>query len=234
MNSQRYNKIYTKTCREIILLKSLPCIYSKCSYCNYILDNTTNLNDIISTNNKVIQQIDGEFAVLEVINSGSIFEIPKVILNSIKIKANTTKIKTLYFESYYGYRKRLHEMREFFPNQEIRYRIGIETFNDKFRRKVLNKPFPTDDVQQLAQEHYSCLLLICIQGQTKEQILYDIDTALKFFKEVTINVYINNSTKIKRDPTLVKWFIQDIYPTINSLPNVEILLDNKDLGVFVQ
>ena len=231
---QRYSKIFDKVSREMILLKSLPCLYGKCSFCNYILDNSTNLEEIYTTNNEIIEAITGEFGVLEVINSGSVFEIPKLVLDAIKAKVDEKNIPLLYFEAYYGYRKRLDEMRKFFNKQEIRYRIGIETFDDKFRGEVLNKPFPTDDLSDLSQKFYGCLLLICIQGQTKQQILDDIKIARQHFKEITISVFVNNTTPIKRDENLVKWFISEIYPSIKAEPNIEILIDNKDLGVYVQ
>jgi len=231
---QRYSKILEKIPREIVLLKSLPCIYGKCNFCNYILDNSIDINEINDTNTEVLRQITGEFGMLEIINSGSVFEIPQPILASIKHIADTKDIKVLYFEVYYGYRRRLDEMRKFFGNQEIRYCIGLETFDDDFREKVFNKPFPTNDIEKLSQEFYNCRLLICVEGQTKEQILNDIQLAEKYFSEVTINVFVNNDTAVTRDDRLVNWFVSEIYPSIKEKQNFEILIDNKDLGVYVQ
>lgn len=231
---QRYNKILDKNPREILLLKSLPCVFGKCTFCNYILDNSTDLNEIEQVNTEVINTIDGEFGIVEIINSGSVFELPKPTLEAIRKKVDAHNVHTLYFEVYYGYRKRLDEMREFFRNQEIRYRIGIETFDDEFRKRVMNKPFSTADLPDLAQKFYSCNLLICVNGQTRESILNDIEIARTYFKETTINVFINNTTSIKRDEALVEWFVKDIYPSIKDEKNIEILIDNKDFGVYVQ
>ncbi|MGL5191943.1 MAG: radical SAM protein, partial [Cetobacterium sp.] len=44
---------------------------------------------------------------------------------------------------------------------------------------------------------------------------------------------INNGTEVKRDEELVKWFIQK-YAHLQDDPRVELLIDNKDLGVFEQ
>jgi hypothetical protein len=232
---QRYNKIYDKIPREILLLKSLPCIYSgKCSFCNYILDNSTDINEIRQVNDEFITMITGEFGVVEIINSGSVFELPTFVLETIREKVNALKVHTLYFEAFYAYHKRLDEMRKFFPHQEVRYRIGIETFDDEFRKKVLGKPFPTSNIIELSQKFYACCLLICVQGQTRQQIVRDIELARNYFKEITINVFVNNTTPIMRDEALVAWFAQEIYPTIRDENNIEILLDNKDQGVFVQ
>ena len=71
----RYNKIIGKHQREIVLLKSFPCRYGKCSFCNYIEDNSTDEKEIDSINLEVLKKITGEFEVLEVINSGSVFEL---------------------------------------------------------------------------------------------------------------------------------------------------------------
>ena len=90
-----------------------------------------------------------------------------------------------------------------------------------------------NDYSQLSK-FYSCCLLICTAGQTRDQIINDIETALKYFKEITINVFINNDTTIKKDEKLVKWFLAEIYPSLSKEKNIEILVDNKDLGVFVQ
>jgi len=232
---QRYNKISDKIPREILLLKSLPCIYSgKCSFCNYILDNTTDLDEIKLINDEILGMITGEYGTVEIINSGSVFELPKFVLEAIREKINACNVRILYFEAYYGYHKRLDEMRDFFPNQEIRYRIGIETFDDEFRKRVLKKPFPTSNLTDLSQKFYAACLMICIKGQTREQILNDIHLAKTHFREVTINVFVNNTTPIERDDELVKWFVQDVYPSIKNEQNIEILLDNKDHGVYVQ
>ena len=232
---KRYNIIHDKIPREILLLKSLPCIYSgKCKFCNYVLDNSSNLDEIRQINDEILNEITGEYGVVEIINSGSVFELPQFVLEAIRDKVEALKIHTLYFEAYYGYHKRLEEMRSFFPNQEIRYRIGIETFDDAFRKRVLGKPFPTSNIIDLSQKFYACCLMICIQGQTREQISNDIAIARQYFREITINVFVNNTTAILRDDTLVEWFENDVYPHIKNEKNIEILLDNKDQGVYVQ
>ena len=231
---QRYSKIREKNPREILLLKALPCVFGKCSFCNYILDNSTDPDEIEEINSKTIKRIDGEFGVVEVINSGSVFELPTQTLEAIRDKVNSCKVKTLYFEVYYGYHKRLHKMREFFTRQEIRYCIGVETFDDEFRKQVYKKPFAIKNIKAFAEKFYVCNLLVCVEGQTREQILRDIQIGYDYFKEIVINVFVNNTTAIKRDEKLVEWFVKDVYPTVQQEKNIEILIDNKDFGVYVQ
>jgi len=231
---QRYNKIREKNPREILLLKSLPCIFGKCTFCNYILDNSTDPDEIHQVNTQVINRIDGEFGVVEIINSGSVFELPTTTLEAIREKINACQVNTLYFEVYYGYHKRLQQIRDFFSKQEIRYCIGIETFDDAFRKNVFKKPFSTKNISEFSENFHVCNLLICVQGQTREQILHDIQIGRKYFKEMVINVFVNNTTPIKRDERLVTWFIKDVYPQLEKEQSIEILIDNKDFGVYVQ
>ncbi|MDO5788898.1 MAG: radical SAM protein [Fusobacterium sp.] len=231
----RYNKIENKHKREIVLLKSFPCKYGKCSFCNYIEDNSIDENEINRVNLEVLKEITGEYGVLEVINSGSVFELPKQTLAEIKKIVIEKNIKTLYFEIYYGYTKRLNEIRNYFEGIDIRFRMGLETFDNEYRIKGYNKNFTLNENQliELGKEVYSVCLLICTKGQTKEMIKRDIELGLKYFRGITINIFIDNGTIVKRDNELVKWFIENYSYLIND-ERVELLIDNKDLGVFEQ
>ena len=231
----RYNKITDKHQREIVLLKSFPCKYGKCSLCNYIEDNSLDEKEIDNVNMEVLKEITGEYGVLEVINSGSVFELTPKTLEEIKRVVIEKNIKVLYFEIYYGYIKRLEEIKKYFSGVEIRFRMGVETFDNEFRIKVYNKNFvmEEDEIAEVNKKLFSVCLLVCVKGQTREMIEKDIEIALKNFKGVTINIFINNGTIIERDDELVKWFIEK-YSYLTSDDRVELLLDNKDLGVFEQ
>ena len=130
----RYNKITNKNNREIVLLRAFPCVWGKCSFCDYIDDNGRNEEELNKLNKEVLDNITGEFGVLEVINSGSCFEIPKETLGYIKKIIDEKGIKLLFLESHWCYRNKLDEMRKFF-NIPIIFKIGIETFDYDFRNK---------------------------------------------------------------------------------------------------
>lgn len=231
----RYNKIEDKHQREIVLLKSFPCKYGKCSFCNYIEDNSLDEKEIDRVNLEVLQEVTGEYGVLEVINSGSVFELTQRTLAEIKKVVLEKNIKTLYFEIYYGYIKRLKEIREYFSGIEIRFRMGIETFDNRYRIEGYNKNFSLNEEQleEIGKEIYSVCLLICTKGQTKEMIDRDIELGLRYFRGITINIFIDNGTVVKRDEELVRWFIRK-YSYLTDDDRVELLIDNKDLGVFEQ
>ena len=121
----RYSKVEGKFEREIVLLKSFPCAYGKCAFCNYIEDNSTDENEINKVNFEALEEITGDFGILEVINSGSVFEIPKKTLEKIREIVYEKNIKILYFEIFYSYLSRLDEIIKFFDEKkkvEIRFR----------------------------------------------------------------------------------------------------------------
>lgn len=225
----RYSKVINKNLREIVLLKALPCIWGKCAFCDYIDDNDDNIAEINKLNKEVLNNITGEFGVLEVINSGSCFEIPRESLEYIKKIVVEKKIKKLFLESHWCYKNRLQEMRDFF-GIEIIFKSGVETFDNSFRNLVLNKNANFKTVDEVKESFQSVCLLVGIKGQTKEMIKRDINLVLENFKYATINVFINNTTDVKRDEELVQWFT-DNFKYLEDYQYIEVLYNNTDFGV---
>lgn len=229
----RYSKIYKKNPREIVLLKGKPCIYGKCSFCNYIEDNSTDENLNNKINLDVLKRVTGELGALEVINSGSVFELPQATLEKVREIVYEKNIKVIWFEAYYIYKERLQEIRDFFSGVEVRFKVGIETFDENFRNNVLNKNLYYDEIKELSDYFENICLMVGIFGQTEEMIREDIKTGLENFKRLTINVFIDNGTSVKRDNNLCSWFVKE-FEYLEKLENVEILNDNKDFGVYEQ
>lgn len=225
----RYNKITNKNNREIVLLRSFPCVWGKCSFCDYIDDNGRDEEELNKLNKEVLDNITGEFGVLEVINSGSCFEIPKETMNYIKKIVDEKKIKLLFFESHWCYRNRLDEIKNFF-NIPIIFKIGVETFDYDFRNNFLNKNAKFKDAKEVAEKFQSVCLMVGIKGQTKDMIRKDIEILLENFKYGTINVFVDNTTSIKRDEELVQWFRKE-YSYLDDHPTIEVLYHNTDFGV---
>ncbi|OON95336.1 MAG: radical SAM protein [Epulopiscium sp. Nele67-Bin005] len=225
----RYSKITNKNKREIVLLKSFPCVWGKCSFCDYIEDNSTDEQILISTNKEVLSNITGEFKVLEVINSGSCFELPKQTLLDIKNIIISKNIEKLFLESHWCYRDRLQEMRDFFQ-MPIIFKTGVETFDNHFRNNILNKKFNFDTPADLKKYFDSPCLMVCIEGQTQEMIARDIEIIENYFDYATVNVFINNTTSVKADENLRNWFVSK-YKYLDDNPKIEVLYHNTDFGV---
>lgn len=225
----RYSEVTNKNKREIVLLKGFPCVWGKCTFCDYILDNDTVESEMNTLNFQVLKQVTGKYKVLEVINSGSCFELPKATLNRIKEIVEEKGIEKLFFESHWCYRKRIKEMRDFF-NIPIVFKIGVETFDERFRNEVLNKNAKFKDYSELKQYFDSPCIMVGIKGQTREMIEKDMNIIVEHFDHATVNVFINNSTQIKRDEELVEWF-RTTYKHLDENPKIEVLYHNTDLGV---
>ena len=129
----------------------------------------------------------------------------------------------------------MDEIRDYFHGVEIRFRVGVETFDDRYRIDSYGKNFVIDKVtlKKLRDEFYSACLLVCTVGQTEEMITKDIEMGLANFKQITINVFIDNGTEVRQDKKLVHWLMKK-YSHLKADPRVELLYDNKDLGVFEQ
>ena len=61
----------------------------------------------------------------------------------------------------------------------------------------------------------------------------DIEIGLKYFKAITVNVFDDNGTEVKSDPELVRWFEIEMRDLFDN-DRVEILMNNRELGVFEQ
>ena len=226
---ERYNVIREKNPREIVLLKGFPCIWGKCAFCDYTDDNSQDEDEMLALNSRILSRVTGEKGVLEVINSGSCFELPEGTREEIRRIARERGIRRLFFESHWLYRKRLEEMRAYM-GIPVTYKIGVETFNHEFRERVLNKHAGFKRPEEVARYFDSPCIMVGIKGQTKEMIDYDIRMVKKHFRLGTVSVFTNNTTKIRQDPELVKWFVRE-YAWLREDPSIEVLYENTDFGV---
>ena len=215
--------------REIVLLRSFPCAWGKCTFCDYIDDNSRDEAKINAENEEVLSHVTGELGVLEVINSGSCFELPQKTLERIREIIREKHIRKLFFESHWMYRKKLDEMRDFM-GIEIVYKIGVETFDYDFREHYLNKHADFKTPEEVALYFDSPCLMVGIKGQTKEMIDLDMKALKEHFKLGTVNVYTNNTTSVTRDDELVNWFMES-YRHLLDDPSIEVLYENTDFGV---
>ncbi len=227
-NLVRYSLIKEKFPREFLLLQGTGCIYKQCAFCDYHNDVSA---DPFLTNKSVLEKVTGQFGVLDVINSGSCFELDENTLELIYQKALEKNIHTIWFEAHYLYRNKLVDFRKKFPQIKLKFRTGVETFNPKLR-DYLNKGISKNvNVADIARYFDGVCLLTGIKGQTRDDIIKDIVLANAFFEYFSVNVFTPNSTKISPDTELIHWFKEQIYPQLKNNPKVEILLNNTDLGV---
>ena len=224
----RYALIDTKLKREFVLLQGKGCTWKKCTFCDYYLDISENAYEI---NRETLEKVTGKYGILDVINSGSCIEIDKETIALINKVAINKNIHTLWFEAHYRYKDHLSDFAKQFPGKTVKFRCGVESFN-KRQQKEWNKGIPEDvEPKEIAKYFQGVCLLICTQGQSKQTIIDDIEIAKKYFEYFSVNLFCNNSTNVKRDEILAKWFEKEVYPSIKDDDRIEVLLNNTDLGV---
>ncbi|MBO5382511.1 MAG: hypothetical protein J6A40_10575 [Bacteroides sp.] len=225
---ERYSLIHTKLPREFVLLQGTGCRWGKCTFCDYHQDAS---EQPFETNKQVLQQVTGQYGVLDVINSGSCVELDQETIELIKKVVSEKHIHTLWFEAHYMYRHELESFAQQFAPAQVKFHCGVETFDADLRRRW-RKGIPASvTAEQIAKYFQGVCLLCCTQGEEKEHIVQDIALARQHFEYLSINLFCNNTTPLQRDNQLAEWFIQEIYPTIQHDPHIEILLNNTDLGV---
>ena len=224
----RYALISTKMPREFVLLQGTGCRWRKCTFCDYHEDVSERPFEV---NEPVLRQVTGQYGVLDVINSGSAMELDEETIALIKEVVKEKKIHTLWFEAHYMYRKKLASFAEQFAPTKVKFRCGVETFNSELR-DAWKKGIPSSvSVQDIAQHFQGICLLCCTQGETKEHILKDIELSKAHFEYFSVNVFCENHTPIKQDKELASWFAKEVYPIIKDDPQIEVLMENTDLGV---
>lgn len=224
----RYSKITEKFPREFILLQGTGCFWKKCRFCDYFEDVGENP---FSVNEPIIDKLTGEFGVVEIINSGSAMELDPKTLDLIIKTVDELGIKEIWFEVHWAYRNKLDEFAERFKNQKVKFRTGIETFNTKLR-SLWNKGIPKYVTPEQIAKHFSSInLLVGVEGQALEDIKKDIEIAEKYFERYMVNVFVENDSEIKPDFELINRFLKEVYPSIKNRNNVEISINNTDLGV---
>jgi len=228
-NLERYNLIENKNKREIVLLKAFPCFWGKCVFCDYIDDNCKNPDEMNKVNFEILDKVTGKYNTLEVINSGSCFELPKETLVKIKEVIKKKNITKLFLESHWAYKNRLQEMRDFFEIPII-FKIGVESFDNDFRNNFLKKNATFSNYKEVKDLFQSVCIMVGIKGQTKEMIKKDMDIVLNNFEYATINIFTENTTPIKRDNELIKWFREE-YKFLEDMDKIEVLYENTDFGV---
>jgi hypothetical protein len=219
---KRYVKIEGKYPRELVLLKSNPCFHGKCIFCDYIDDNGGDF----SINEEVLSEITGEFP-LQVIDSASYFELPEKtlkLINEICLKKN---VRELIIETHYAFYAETERLKE--KKGNVIALVGAETFDLNFRR-FLNKGMPDVSPPEIAKYFDWVNILFGIEGQTLDMLRFDVENALRFFKRMNLNIFVNNTTSVKRNEKLVEEFYSSsFFLEIKDNKNIDILdfADNR-------
>ena len=229
----RYSVITDKNPREIVLLRGSGCRYKKCRFCDYHLDFSRNEKENFELNKGILSKVTGIYQSLEVINSGSFPELDIETMKEIENVCVRKGITQLRFEVHWMYHKHVKKWKEHFKEKGITLKIkmGVETFDEAFRKDVFDKGMEHVLPEERASVADEVCLLFGVTGQTLESMTEDIETGLKLFERICINIMVENSTEIHPDNNVIEMFMKNLYPKYIDNPRVDILLHNTDFGV---
>lgn len=229
----RYDIITEKNPREIVMLRGSGCRWRRCTFCDYHLDYSRDPEENYQLNAAVLARVTGLYHDLEVINSGSFTELDEKTIAAIENICTEKDIHDLHFEMHWMHRNHIAGLRKRFGSRGIRVHVkmGVETFDADFRDDVLRKGMEHAAPEDIAPFADDICLLFGLTGQTLASMQYDMETGLRLFHRVCVNIMTHNSTKVKPDPSVIDIFRQNLYPVYIDDPRVDILLQNTDFGV---
>ena len=178
------------------------CKWRKCRFCDYHLDSSKDIEANFQLNKQVLSNVTGKFGELEVINSGSFVDLDKKTIALIKEICLKKKIKEIHFECHYMHRE-----------------------------KILVKGINEENPEVIANYFDEINLLQGISGQTKESMISDIETGLRYFSRICVNIMVENQMPVKPDRKVIEQFMEYVYPLYKDNDRVDILLNNTDFGV---
>ena len=216
---------------EIVLLRGSGCVYKKCTFCDYYSDSGKDEDVNYMINRAALSQVTGKYGNIEIINSGSVFELDKRTIELIKKRCAECMIHTIHFEAHYLYNNRIEDLRREFADFELKMKLGLESFDYDFREKILHKGIPEKDPEVISRNFDEANFLFGIRGQTEDGMRKDIELGLANFERICINIMCANSTGIKPCKRVIKKFVRNIYPEYKDNERVDILINNTDFGV---
>ncbi|MDE7082459.1 MAG: radical SAM protein [Clostridia bacterium] len=228
---ERYSEITEKAKREIVLLRGRGCAYRKCTFCDYHLDCHEDDGLNFELNKSVLDKITGKYGDVEIINSGSVFELDKQTVEYIKKVCREKGIRTIHFEAHYLYDEKIPALREEFKDFTLKMKIGLETFDYELREGVYKKGIPVCEPEIISKNFDEANFLFGLEGQSLASMQRDIELGLEYFERICINLMCDNSTPVEPDKQVIELFLQNLYPKYKDDYRVDILINNTDFGV---
>ncbi|WP_446897036.1 hypothetical protein ACSVC9_08350 [Clostridium sp. LBM24168] len=202
---KRYGQVTKRLPREVILLRGSGCSWGNCIFCDYHMDQDSSALRNHELNHKVLEKVTGKYGVLQVMNSGSASELDAVTVFELIELCREKNIRQLVMESHVKYEDDIKLFREQFTPVELKFIVGAESFDIAYRENFLNKGIGNRKPWEFKNFDW-VNLLFGMEGQSIEKLEEDVRFALKYFERVTINIFCENTTGVKRDNELIEEF----------------------------
>ena len=182
----------------------------------------------------IAENVEGRTALeLAEIVSSRFPELGEAMLSELVKLCGEKGIHTLHFECHWLYRDEIPAWREAFAKvgTSLKIKTGVESFDYHFREHILHKGISEQSPEKIADDFDECCLLFGLKGQNAESMRKDIETGLKYFERVCINIFVENKTLLKPDKAVISEFVTQIMPDYIKNDRVDILISNTDFGV---
>ena len=201
------------------MLRGSGCRYLRCRFCDYHLDSSRNEEENYKINKEALSKVNGIYHSLEVINSGSFLELDEKTMEEIRRVCKEKQISQLRFEVHWMYHKHVQKWKDYFKKQGITLKIKWVWRHLMIRseEKSLTKEWKALCRKRSQEWQMKSVWLFGISGQTAESMQKDIETGLKYFERICINIMVENTTPIRPDQEVIRllWnrFIRNIKKT---------------------
>lgn len=202
---KRYGQVTKRLPREVVLLRGSGCTWGNCIFCDYHMDKDSDKSKNYKLNHKVLEKVTGKYGVLQIMNSGSASELDNGTLRELKSLCMDKNIKEMIMESHVKYEDLIDDFREHFKPTNLKFIVGAESFDINYRENILNKGIGNRKACDF-QNFDWVNILFGISGQSIENLGKDVELGLKYFERVTVNIFCENTTHVKRDNNLIEEF----------------------------
>ena len=206
----------------------------KCIICDYGRGRNITKEEMLHALNFAISNIKGNPRTLLINTYGSIldeFEFSKENLIALLIEINKLNFKSIILETHYKTitQEKLDLIKKYINNKNIFFEIGIERFNEKYRKYCLNKDINNNELFNtinLIKENncfVSANILIGIPFLDTYQQLNDVIESINIAFKNKIDEVTLFPINIKKYTFLYELYKNNLYKPISSWMIIEIL-----------
>lgn len=213
--------------------------HGKCIMCDYGRGRNITKDEMLYAFNYAISSIKGNPEVLLVNTYGSIldeFEFEEENFIELLKEINKLKFRIIIFETFYKTitQEKIDLIKKYIDNKIIYFEIGIESFNDKYRRYCLNKEIDNKELFEVVKmvKRNDCFitgnLLVGIPFLSTKEQLDDAIESINIAFENNIDEVTLFPINVKKYTLLYELYENNLYKQISLWMLIEILNNIKE------